>query len=536
MEIDKNKFFREAVFRICSSLDLDVALKRFLEYLENFMPVTTVNMGLYDPKHNVIKDVATASNDPDERKRELTVVPGKLWSTMLTLWRDEPEIKIINDIDDEEPMLQELISLFWSDTNISIIKMDLQLEEERLGVLTVNTKGKHRYRDFHTQLIGSLHEPFAIAMSNILKHMEVLRLKEMLADDNKYLHKELLQLSGDKIVGAEFGLQNVMEMVRQVAPLGSPVLLLGETGVGKEVIANALHYSSQRKGGPFIKVNCGAIPESLMDSELFGHEKGSFTGAINRKRGRFERAHTGTLFLDEIGELPWAAQVKLLRVLQNKEVERVGGAESIPVDVRIISATNRKLEEMVDSGDFRRDLWYRLNVFPITIPALRHRKDDIPALVQHFIQRKSMDLKVQDAPALHAEALHRLKRYDWPGNVRELENMVERELIQCCGQGAKPFLTFDGVVFIPESREFGQRPETCRVSMTLDEVVADYIKNVLRETNGKVEGLDGAAKYLNLHPSTLRGKMRKLGIPYGRKTRPRCKKDFPHAPGCNPKI
>ena len=214
----------------------------------------------------------------------------------------------------------------------------------------------------------------------------------MLADDNRYLYDELRSVSGDEIIGSDFGLKTVMEMVRQVAPLDSPVLLLGETGTGKEVIANAIHYSSPRKDGPFIKVNCGAIPETLLDSELFGHEKGAFTGAISQKRGRFERADKGTIFLDEIGELPLQAQVRLLSVLQTREIERVGGTSPIPVDIRIISATHRDLEEMIASRRFREDLWFRLNVFPITIPPLRQRREDIPALLHHLMERKSREL------------------------------------------------------------------------------------------------------------------------------------------------
>ena len=242
-------------------------------------------------------------------------------------------------------------------------------------------------------------------MSKALEHQEIIRLKDMLADDNRYLFDELRSASGDEIIGSDFGLKAVMRMVQQVAPLDSPVLLLGETGTGKEVIANAIHYSSPRKDGPFIKVNCGAIPETLLDSELFGHEKGAFTGAISQKRGRFERANKGTIFLDEIGELPAQAQVRLLRVLQTKEIERVGGTTSIPVDIRIISATNRNLQEMIASGRFREDLWFRLNVFPIMIPPLRQRREDIPALVHHFIERKSKELKLTERPVLAPGAI-----------------------------------------------------------------------------------------------------------------------------------
>ena len=327
--------------------------------------------------------------------------------------------------------------------------MALKLEGNSIGDLGLVADGLNQYTDEHARLLRLLHEPFAIAMSNALKHQEVIRFKDMLADDNRYLLDELRSVSGDEIIGSDFGLKAVMEMVQQVAPLDSPVLLLGETGTGKEVIANAIHYSSPRKDGPFIKVNCGAIPETLLDSELFGHEKGAFTGAISQRRGRFERADKGTIFLDEIGELPSQAQVRLLHVLQKKEIERVGGTSSIPVDIRIISATHRNLEEMIASGRFREDLWFRLNVFPIMIPPLRQRREDIPALVHHFIDRKSMELKLTERPVLAPGAIDRLIAYDWPGNVRELENMIERALIQHRG-GVLSFETLLPLPVLPE--------------------------------------------------------------------------------------
>ncbi|HTP05168.1 MAG TPA: sigma-54 dependent transcriptional regulator, partial [Nitrospirota bacterium] len=258
------------------------------------------------------------------------------------------------------------------------VVIERALEKARL------LKDNRLYREHLEELVRERTEALRKAHDELeLRHQEVSRLKDMLADDNRYLQRQLLSVSGSEIMGADFGLKAVMNMVRQVAPLDSPVLLMGETGTGKEVIATAIHRFSPRREGPFIRVNCGAIPDSLIDSELFGHEKGAFTGAISQKRGRFERAHKGTIFLDEIGELPPQAQVRLLNVLQDREIERVGGTESIPVDIRILSATNRNLQAMVASGQFREDLWFRLNVFPIMIPPLRQRKEDIPALVHH---------------------------------------------------------------------------------------------------------------------------------------------------------
>ena len=310
-------------------------------------------------------------------------------------------------------------------------------------------------------------------------------------------------------------------MVRQVAPLDSPVLLMGETGTGKEIIANAIHLGSQRKNNPYITVNCGAIPENLVDSELFGHEKGAFTGAISRKRGRFERAHSGTIFLDEIGELPPAAQIRLLRVVQQHEIERVGGTESIPVDVRIISATHQNLPEMVSKGTFREDLWFRLNVFPIMIPPLRQRVEDIPALVNHFVEKKSRELKLSERPPLAQESLELLQEYHWPGNVRELENLVERALILNQITNNKSRLRFDPLSAAPvlQKNEIAGKPDT--TIRPLEEMIASHIQKALAQTDGKVEGEMGAARLLGLHPSTLRGRMKKLGIPYGRKVTPK---------------
>jgi transcriptional regulator with GAF, ATPase, and Fis domain len=336
----------------------------------------------------------------------------------------------------------------------------------------------------------------------------------MLDDDNRFLHQELRSVSGENIIGRDFGLSAVMDMVKRVAPMDSPVLLLGETGSGKEVIANAIHHSSGRREGPFIKVNCGAMPESLVDSELFGHEKGAFTGAVSQKRGRFERAHKGTLFLDEIGELRPTIQVKLLRVLQNYEIERVGGSRAIPVDIRIIAATHKDLEQMVSKGKFREDLLYRINVFPIRIPPLRDRKMDIPALVHHILENKSRMMAFPEVPALAPGALDVLTAYDWPGNVRELENVIERALILCKG-GRLDFSELSG-----QRREPRMEPNERLVGdfPILDEAISSHMLHALKLSDGRIEGQNGAAKLLGVKPSTLRNRMKKLGIHYGRES------------------
>jgi len=290
------------------------------------------------------------------------------------------------------------------------------------------------------------------------------------------------------------------------------VLIYGETGTGKEIVSQVIHSLSPRSGGPFVKLNCGAIPDTLIDSELFGHEKGSFTGAISQKKGRFERAHGGTIFLDEISELPLNAQVRLLRVLQEKEFERVGGTSPIKVDVRIISATNRNLEELVKRGGFREDLYFRLNVFPIYIPPLRDRKIDIPSLVQHFIMKKFREMALPSVPVVEKGAMDILMAYDWPGNVRELENIVERAIILSKGRP----IDFKGIIKAGVSME---RPSDTdkQTFPTLEEIEKEHIIKALRAAKGKVEGRDGAANLLGINPGTLRHRMRKLSIPFGRK-------------------
>ena len=338
------------------------------------------------------------------------------------------------------------------------------------------------------------------------------KLKEALIkeDDNRYFQRELYKLTGDIIIGAAFGLKEIMKKVQVASVVDSPVLLLGETGVGKDVIANAIHFSSERKDGPFIKINCGAIPESLIDSELFGHEKGAFTGAFNQKRGCFERAMNGTLFLDEIGELPLQAQVRFLRVLQDKVIERVGGSKEIKLDIRVIAATNKDLHDMVIRSDFREDLWYRLNVFPVTIPPLRERKMDISALLQYFIEKKSKELKLQTIPEVSPGAVESLLDYNWPGNVRELQNIVERELI------LNPYgpLKFEGFHAQKPEYAFSLAANDNPGSKKLDNVIANHIQKILALTEGRIHGKEGAATLLGVNASTLRNRMNKLGIRY----------------------
>jgi transcriptional regulator with GAF, ATPase, and Fis domain len=506
--IDDNDFFHEMTMRICSSLEMSTALQRALNYLVNFMPVDSIYLHLYEQSLGAIRTIsevtAAGFRNPDriialtQEGRNTFEKPGM------------PNVRIVNG-PENDPVIKKIAESFKI-INSSTLVLRLVIEGKRVGSLTLTAAGLDKYTQEHARLLALLNEPFAVALSNALKHQEVLKLKDMLMDDNKYLRQELLSLSIDEIVGSDFGLKDVMEMVRKVAPLDSPVVLLGETGVGKGVIASAIHSLSARNKGPFITVDSGAIPETLIDSELFGYEKGAFTGAVEQKRGRFERANHGTIFLDEIGELPPHAQIRMLRVLQEKVIERVGGSKSIAVDIRIIAATHRNLSEMVKTNQFREDLWFRINVFPIIIPPLRERKEDISALVYYFINKKTRELKLPGVPELATGAIDRLLQYNWPGNVRELENVVEREMILSkSGQ-----LTFN--ILGGQETTAAQQPcfKPGENALSLDEANAQHIRQALQLTKGVVHGPEGAAALLNINPSTLRSRMKKLGILYGR--------------------
>jgi len=518
MSADENEFFRQATMRLCGTLDIHKAVDRCRRYLSASFPVTRMDLHLFEPGLRNMRITAQSTLYEDQRFVRIGPLPEQVRRKIQRELLKKQDVIIVNE-PEGNPVSRYMIQ--WTQKpDVSHMIMLLEVEGNRLGVLAISAEGKNRYSRSHARLLSLLHDPFAIAMSNALRYQEVLSLKDMLADDNRYLHQELLKLSGDEIVGKEGGLRGVMEMVRQVASLDSPVLLLGETGVGKEVIANAIHYSSNRKDGPFIKVNCGSVPESLLDSELFGHEKGAFTGAITQRRGRFERAHKGTIFLDEIGELPLPAQTRLLRVLQNKEIDRIGGTQSVQVDIRIITATHQNLEKMVSARQFREDLWFRLNVFPIFIPPVRQRNEDIPALAHYFVDRKSRELKIHPTPELSVEAVEWMKAYHWPGNVREIENIIERCLIRRRGQDKRDDITIESLgIPNPENENpaLSAYSEQNQRILPLDDAMSRHIRHALKQASGKVEGPNGAAELLGINPHTLRSRMRKLGVPYGRK-------------------
>ncbi|MBU2648984.1 sigma 54-interacting transcriptional regulator [bacterium] len=515
MEIDERDFFKEATLKICGSLEIEKAMWQCLLYIRRFIPASQMNLHIYDQTLGIVETVAHATRDGGEMMSLKTSFSPQSRKSL-------EELRSIRLRTYSNPADREILREFVSKLaplgltqDLEFIFLDLVLERSFIGVLSVVFNQGETVLPIHSRLLRQLNEPFSIALSNSLRYREVRDLQDRLADDNRYFQGELRRLSGEEVIGGNYGLRGVMEMSAQVALLDSPVLLMGETGVGKEVVAGAIHNMSPRRKGPFIKVNCGAIPESLMDSELFGHEKGAFTGAIALKRGRFERAQGGTVFLDEIGELSPEAQVKLLRVIQEKEIERLGGTRTLQVDIRIIAATHRDLDAMLLQNRFREDLYYRLKVFPIIIPPLRERLGDIPMLVQHFIQKKGREMKRLTLPTLAPGAIDSLLAYHWPGNVRELENMVERAMIL----GRDGMIHFDPLHLTLQARPQQGSPTVDGLNLNLNLAIARQIRKALEISKGRVHGKQGAAELLGINAGTLRHKMRKLGIPFGRKTR-----------------
>lgn len=521
--IDRQEFFREMTARICSSIDLKTAMKKVFDYAQQHMPLSVLRVGIHDAELTAIRIIARASDDEDGLPDQAYQVSNELWAELTSLQYYQPGTAsaqlygpiLINGGPylGNNGLYAKMITLM-KEEEYSRILVPLCADGEYLGTLSFNALGADIYSPEHLELVAALASPFAIALVNALAYEKLLKYQDSLPLGARHQHKEPSPQTWDDIIGGKSGLRNVMEMVQQVSALNTTVLLLGETGTGKEVIANSIHYSSPRKNGPFVKVNCGAISPNLIESELFGHERGAFTGAVAGKKGQFERANGGTLFLDEIGEMPLESQVRLLRVLQSKEIGRVGGEKQISVDVRVIAATHRNLKQMVADGNFREDLWYRLNVFPIILPPLRQRLEDVPALTRYCVAQKSRELGIELPPPIAPGSFDRLMTYNWPGNVRELENLVERELIRF--QGGQ--LMFGSLVAESSDCEKEAPPEEPHgTPLTLDEAACLHITKTLRLTNGKIHGAGGAAELLNINPNTLRARMRSLGILHSKK-------------------
>ena len=384
----------------------------------------------------------------------------------------------------------------------SLCALPLVVRGKSIGTITVGSLAKFQYAEADADLLMQVANQIAIAVDNMRAHEETEALKARFEAEAVYLQEEIkTEHNFEEIIGQSAPMRQLLRKIEQVAPTEATVLIQGETGTGKELLARAIHDRSRRPDRPLVKVNCGSIPAGLVESELFGHEKGAFTGATQRRTGRFELANGGTIFLDEVTELPIDTQVKLLRVLQEGEFERVGSSQTIKVDVRVIAATNRDLKELVRTGGFRSDLFYRLNVFPLEVPSLRERRADIPLLINFFLSKFGKKLG-KEVRGVSQRTMEILTNYSWPGNVRELQNVVERAVVLAHGP----------IVKVDESmvRSDAVAPESG--IDTLENVERNHIVRALNETKWVIHGKQGAAELLGINPSTLRSRMEKLGI------------------------
>jgi formate hydrogenlyase transcriptional activator len=407
---------------------------------------------------------------------------------------------VINRLDPETIPI-EMYRKAKSEGLNSFCDLPLVSRKRLLGVLAVARHEEDTFDEDQVNFLTQVANQVAIAIENAMVYGEIAELKDKLAQEKLYLEEEIRgEMDFEGIVGQSSGLRHVLSLAETVAPSDSTVLLLGETGTGKELIARAIHDRSRRRDRTLVKLNCAAIPTGLLESELFGHERGAFTGAISQKVGRLELADQGTLFLDEVGDIPSEIQPKLLRALQEREFERLGSTRTKKVDVRLVAATNRDLEKMIENREFRSDLYYRLNVFPIRIPPLRERPEDIPLLVRYFTQKyaRRMEKKIESIPA---GAMKKLSSWHWPGNIRELENFVERSVI----------LTHGTVLQVPIG-ELTNNTNAPHMVVSTDSSERDKIVRILKETKGRVAGADGAAARMGIKRTTLISRMKKLGI------------------------
>lgn len=492
----------------CHHIEIDASLRRIASLLSAELPVDTVVLYLLDVRKKALELLSFVSLSGDESSAppQPALAPSEV--KKLAKWCRRSLL--------QESRVAEPLSLFDHEfldgLGAHVVAVPLCSEHGSLGILLLGTSSR-RFEPHEQKLVELLREPLSVAFENDRRLHELVALREAAEADKRKL---LTRLGRDKfedvIIGAEGGLSAVMERVALVSRSDVPVLILGETGSGKEVIARAIHGGSSRTRGPFIRVNCGAIPPELIDSELFGHERGSFTGAIAERKGWFERADEGTLFLDEIGELPLAAQIRLLRVLQEGVFERVGGERALHVDVRIIAATHSDLALKVQERTFREDLWYRIAVFPIVLPPLRERKQDIPDLAAHFAERAARRFGLrQQMPTEEDIAL--LSGYDWPGNVREFSSVLDRAAILGDGKSLEIAKAL-GVTLGAKTAPSPLLPQTSpsEPMPSLDAAMRQHIERALALCRGRIEGPHGVAALLHINPHTLRARMRKLGI------------------------
>lgn len=495
---DRYQALLEVAQAISAQRDLDLLFHDLAHRLPRVVQVNFVDLSLHDPVKKTMRLHTIQANVPADlvggHEVAIEDCPAGL------VWENQQPLLVSNL--SEERRWPWVIGAMMEDGTKSFCFVPLTTARGRLGAMGFLSLQSEAYSDADIEFLQRVAQQVAVAVENALAFQQIAELKDRLAKEKLYLEEELrIEHGFDDIIGDSNALKQVLKQVEVVAPTDSTVLIQGETGTGKELIARAIHRLSGRSERTFVKLNCAAIPTGLLESELFGHERGAFTGAISQKAGRFELAHKGTIFLDEVGEIPLELQSKLLRVLQEQEFERLGSIKTLHVDVRLIAATNRDLKSLVENKQFRSDLYYRLNVFPITLPPLRERREDIPILIRYFTQHYALRMKknIQTVPA---KTLEMLSRYDWPGNIRELENLVERSVI----------LTHGTDLQVPISELQTESRSGVASTATLEDVEREQILRALGEAKWVVGGPAGAAARLGIKRTTLQSKMQKLGI------------------------
>ena len=511
---EQNRSLLQINNAIVTNLTQEALLRSISDALHRFIGFDRCAITLYQPEKGTFRFLAVEGELPSEYFQ--TGMEVRHSETSVGWVYDHQRVRVRGNLRDSAEFANERRLAAEGIHSICILPMTLQ--GKCIGTLSFVSRQPDRYSEQDTLFLQEVANQVVLAIRNMQAYDEIASLKGRLEKENIYLREELrAEHNFEEIVGNSPALLKVLRDVEQVASTDSTVLIYGETGTGKELIARAIHSRSTRSGRALVIVNCSAISAGLVESELFGHVKGAFTGALDRRIGRFELANGGTIFLDEIGELNLETQVKLLRVLQEREFEPVGSSRTLRVDVRVIAASNRNLREAVETGRFRADLFYRLNVFPIEIPPLRERRSDIPKLVAFNLSRLSKRFG-KKIDGVSRESMEYLLNYSWPGNIRELQNVIERGVIV----SAEPIVRLDRAL-IPVTgaqavENDGMGADRDRSSsepeplMTLNEVERSHVLAVLHKTAGRIEGANGAAKILGLHPNTLRHRIQKLGI------------------------
>lgn len=550
-------FFQSAMLALLGGRDIQHGLMNFFSVLRQYMKIAALTFDSYDAEQRALRVHYTVTADGFFTAGHLVPLSAEEAAYVLSTEGKEGRVYLDSTGMEREVALRHGKSLaahlpFRERRYMVSI---LPGENGVVGHLVCLAEGLEDFSEEHARLMETILSACGLAMESMSRMQSFRQEHVSILHEHSRLQRELAVFTQGEMIGGQSGLRPVVDAIRQLADKDTPVLILGETGTGKELVANAIQRYSLRDKAPFIKINCGALPDTLVDSELFGHERGAFTGALTTRYGRFEQADGGTLFLDEVGELPLSAQVRLLRILQDGVLERVGGQRSVQVNVRIIAATNRDLRMMCRKGTFRVDLFHRLNVYPINLPPLRQRREDIPLLVRHLAERAANRLKVP-APIVLMDHLDALMQHTWPGNVRELENLVERGVIQAAGgpldlgrilkaeaepaplaEHAFPPCTSGGEAvtwgqldsYLDEKfRQWRQSPppapgreqtraaEPDTADMADTAGMAESIRQALRACEGKVYGPGGAAERLGINHNTLRSRMRRLGITVSR--------------------